>query len=113
MEILRENYTLEEIYDQPFKTVPRGIFKSPNSKLALDYHSGLLSLVKKDNVEIRLYLKNKPDVNKNIYLMRGVVYKIEEDSFECSFGGLLLIYSGPLSDELELDAPIYVSVNRI
>ena len=45
--------------------------------------------------------------------MRGVVYKIEEDTFECSFGGLLLLYKGPISDELSLDSQIYVSVSKV
>lgn len=113
MLILQGNYKLEEIYDQPFKTVPRGIFKSDDSQMALDYHSGLLNLSINDMVEIKLYIDQKPDINKSIYLMRGVIYKIEDNLFECSFGGLLLIYKGTLCDDITLDAQIYISVNKI
>lgn len=113
MEVLSENYTLHEIYDQPFKTVPRGIFSSDKSHLALDYHSGLLSLSKGDKVQIRLYINQKPEINKQIYLMRGTVYKIEEDLMECSFGGLLLIYKGSIHEELALDIPVYVAVIKL
>lgn len=112
MEIHSSNYVLDEILDLSFKTVPRGIFVSPIARIALDYYSMLLCLHEHDRVEIRLYTK-KPDINKSIYLMRGIVYKIDEDGFECSCGGLLLLYKGEINESITNDMELFVSVAKI
>ena len=112
MEILDGNYTLEDIQALSFKNVPRGIFKSGKSQIALDYHAGLLILRPGDIVQIRLYLR-KPEINKSIYLMRGIVYKIAKNEFECSFGGMLLLYKGDINENLMENAEIFVSVAKV
>ncbi|KAI5170062.1 hypothetical protein PAEPH01_1218 [Pancytospora epiphaga] len=112
MELVNEKFELVDIYDLSFKTVPRGLFVNDRIKLALDYHADLLSLSKGDSVQIGIYHK-KPELPKSTYLMRGVVYKIEESKFECSFGGLLLLYQGNLGSSLVEDGELYLSVLKI
>ena len=112
MEIHSEIYKLEDICDVSFKTVPRGFFTSETSQIALDYHSLLLNLQKGDSVQLKFYSK-KPEILKNIYLMAGSVYKIEENTFECSFGGLLLLYKGHFNGNISEDDEIFVSISKI
>ena len=112
MEILNERYVLEGINDEPFKTVPRGFLKSKESEIALDYPSVMLNLMPDDNVNIRLFLNKAPSLSKEILLMSGIVYKIEKDYFEASFGGLLLLFKGSLHEDLALDSKIYISVSK-
>lgn len=112
MEMFDDKYTVDDIRDLSFKKVPRGIFTSHKSQIALDYHSQLLPLKLGDNVQITLYSK-KPEINKNIYLMRGIVYKIEKDGFECSFGGMLLLYKGDINENLMENAEVFVSVAKV
>lgn len=113
MHILSENYTLADIKNMAFDKVPRGTFVSPRSKIALDYHQDLCSLKLNDNTQINVYLSERPVVNRNIYLMRGIVYKIEESRYEASFGGLLMFYEGPLHESLCIEAEIYISVAKV
>lgn len=113
MHILSENYTLTDIKNMAFEKVPRGSFVSPHSRIALDYHEDLCHLKVTDTIQINVYLSEQPAVSRNIYLMRGIVYKIEENRYEASFGGLLMIYEGPLHGSLRNEAEIYVSVARI
>lgn len=109
MEIHSGVYVVEDILDLSSKTVPRGVFKGADSEFALDYHSGLLPIAKLDTVRFALYME-KPSIPPTVYLMRGLVYKIEENRFEASFGGLLLLFQGPLNERLSEDAEIFLSL---
>lgn len=113
MHILSENYTLTDIKNMAFEKVPRGTFVSPHSKIALDYHEDLCNFKLNDCALINVYLSSRPEVNKNTYLMRGIVYKIGENRYEASFGGLLMFYEGPLHESLCSEAEIYISVAKI
>lgn len=112
MEIHSGVYKYVDVCDLSFKTVPRGFFESETSQIALDYHSLLLNLQKGDNVQLKLYSK-KPEILRNIYLMAGTVYKIGDNTFECSFGGLLLLYKGQFGGSISEDDEIFVSVSKI
>lgn len=112
MEMLDDDYTLDDILDLSFKVTPRGVFSSRTSQLALDYHCGLLPLKRGDRVHIKLYLK-MPEIDKSVYLMGGRVYRIDREGFECSFGGLLLLYKGDINENLVEDAKVYLSVAKV
>lgn len=113
MLILSEDFKVTDIKNLAFKKVPRASLVSPTCKIALDYHSDLCHLKLEDNIKIELFLSSKPSLNKNYYLMRGIVYKIEENRFEASFGGLLMFYEGALNENLLLEAEIYIAVLKI
>lgn len=112
MEIHSGTYRLEDACDEPFKTVPRGFFTSSTSQLSLDYHGQLLSLQRGDMAELKFYSK-RPEIQKNTYLMAGTVYKIDGDAFECSFGGLLLLYKGQFGGSISEDDDIFLSVSKV
>ncbi len=113
MLIHSENYKISDIKNLAFEKVPRGSFISKTSRIALDYHSDLCNIKIEEIVKIEIYLKTRPEVNKNSYLMRGIVYKIEENKYEASFGGLLLFFEGHLDVNLNLEDEIYISVQKI
>lgn len=112
MEVLSENYKVLDIITLSCPTVPRAVLHSPSSEMALDYYKALLPLNKNENIQIKLYLE-EPTVPSNIYLMRGVVYKLDNEGYECSFGGLLLFYKGEIHDNMKIDSEIFVSVAKI
>ncbi|KAI5151839.1 hypothetical protein ENBRE01_2423 [Enteropsectra breve] len=112
MEILNETYRAVDNLILSFEMVPRVVLVSNTSEMSIDYHKGLLPLATGDDVQVRLYLE-EPILPSNIYLMRGTVYKIEEDGFECSFGGLLLFYKGKIHENLLIDSEIFVSIAKI
>lgn len=113
MQILSENYKVTDIKNLAFDKVPRASLTSQTSRMALDYHSDLCNLKLDDNVKVDLFLAVKPLVSKNCFLMRGIIYKIEENRFEASFGGLLMFYEGPLDENVALEGEIYISVLKI
>ena len=113
MQILSENYKVTDIKNLAFEKVPRGSFVSKTSRIALDYHSDLCNIKLDDTLKIDIFLTVKPTVSKSCYLMRGIVYKIEEKRFEASFGGLLMFYEGDLDDNLALEAEIYIAIQKI
>ncbi|ELA41176.1 uncharacterized protein VICG_01775 [Vittaforma corneae ATCC 50505] len=113
MHAVSQNFKVAEIKNTGFEKVPRASLTSENTRMALDYHSDLCHLRPNDIVKIDIYTSEKPAINKNTYLTRGIVYKIQNNRFEASFGGLLMFYEGPLMDQIALESEIYVSVTRI
>lgn len=113
MQILTGDFKVTDIKNLAFQKVPRASLESQTSRIALDYHSDLCNLKLYDNVKIEIFLSSKPSVTRNCYLMRGIIYKIEENRFEASFGGLLMFYEGSLDDNIELESEIYISVYKI
>lgn len=113
MEVHSEEYTLHEKLDTSFDVVPRGLFVAKSdTKIALDYHKDLLRVETGDAVCIKLYAA-MPVIDKKIYLMQGVVYDIHKDGMDCSFGGLILMYRGPLNHAITNGMDIFVSVEKI
>lgn len=113
MHILSQSYTVSDIKNSVFEKVPRAVLTCPTSRMSLDYHSELCNLKINDTVVVDLYLSDKPTINKNVFLMRGLVYSIDQNKFEASFGGLLMFYEGPLDENLSVESEIYVSVARM
>jgi len=112
MQVHSQTYTVGEIANDVFPTVPRALLRSNGTEMAIDYHGQLLRLQENDRVEVRLYTK-KPEINKSIYLMQGIMYQIDSSGFECSFGGLLLLYKGLVDDSLSTNMDIFVSVEKL
>jgi len=113
MIIHSDNYEVCEILTDAFEKVPRATLIAKNSRIALDYHAELCNLRLRDNLKISIYISEKPPKDRNIYLVRGIVYKIEENRFEASFGGMLMFYEGALDSSLANDCEIYVSISKI
>ena len=113
MQILTGEFRVTDIKNLAFQKVPRATLESQDSKIALDYHADLCNLKVNDTAKIELFLSSKPSVTKNCYLMKGIIYKIEENKFEASFGGLLLFYQGSLNENIKLESEIYISVYKV
>ena len=113
MQILAGDFKVTNIKNLAFHKVPRASLESQTSRIALDYHADLCHLKLHDNVRVELFLSSKPSINKNCYLMRGIIYKIEENRFEASFGGLLMFYEGQLDENIALESEIYISIFKI
>lgn len=113
MHAVSQNFKVEEIKNTGFEKVPRASLTSENARVALDYHSDLCHINPNDVVKVDIYASEKPAINKNIYLTRGIVYKVQENRFEASFGGLLMFYEGELMDQIALESEIYVSITKI
>lgn len=113
MQILSEKLKVTEIKTTEFEKVPRATLESPRVGIAIDYHADLCFLKVNDEVEICIYTTKRPEINKNIYLMRGIVYKIGERNFSVSFGGMLMFYKGDMLENIELESEIYLSIAKI
>ncbi len=113
MHVLSQEFTVSDIKATEYEKTPRATLISNSSKIAIDYYAELCHLKQNENVRMDLYLQQKPEINEKIYLMRGIVYKIEENRFEASFGGLLMFYEGNLVEDLELEKIIYVSISKL
>lgn len=107
--IYSELYHVESIDSTHFEITPRAILKNGHSTVELDYHSHLLFLKETCQVKMEIYVGQQPTLPKNIYLTRGIIYKIAEGKFSASFGGLLLIYNGNLSNDIQEGMEIYAA----
>lgn len=101
-----------KIDDEPFAITPRAFTENNDIKVNFQYHSGLLKLNEGDNVEIKIYLDEKPEEKSYSYLMNGMIYEKEIDHFKSSFGGLLMEYQGN-TEGVEKGQKIHVAIQKI
>lgn len=106
------NFTVEKIAKTGFEKVPRATLINKNCKMIFDYQADLCVLKEGDTVDAGIYTARIPSVGQNTYLMRGVIYKVGEKTFEASFGGLLLFYEGQPLEQIGLESEIYLSVGK-
>ncbi|ORD94371.1 hypothetical protein ECANGB1_840 [Enterospora canceri] len=97
---------------KPYELVPKAFLRNSEMEMSVDYHSGLLKLSEGDEVEIKLYLNEMPEMEQNAYVMSGIVYEVDDSNVKCSFGGLLLDYKGR-NEDIESGAIIHASIKRI
>lgn len=114
MILLSENYKVMDIKETSFDKVPRASLQTEGSRIAVDYHADLCKIKVNDMVKVELCIDEQPVTQKNVYAMRGVVYKISENRrIEISCGGLLVFYEGALLDSLTVGAEVYFSMVRV
>jgi len=107
-----QSFRVERITQTGFEKVPRATLTCANSRVDMDYHADLCPLQEGETVEMGIYTSGRPQISKNTYLTRGIVYKVGEGGFEASFGGLLMFYEGRGLEQVGLESEIYVSVDK-
>ncbi len=113
MHVFSEKYPVVDIKITEYEKTPRLTGISDKSRISLDYHKDLCNIKVGENIKIDIWVSDKPEISKNIYLMRGIVNKLEEQRLEASFGGLLMFYEGPRIEEIELEKTIYLSIVKL